>query len=581
MFDSIALEVTIGLIFIFLLYSLLATVICEIISIHLGLRARNLQWAIKRMLEDSAVTSETKLKALINHILSNIIQFFKPDDGPASCVFYHLPVIKYLARNSFYSKPSYITRQNFSKALIEIFRRYGGDGEKKTDLEKIQTVVNGLLVHDGILEDINQVIQNEISNRHPKVLLDADFFSVRLKITNVIINATSEHINDPAQKRIFNKIKGLLSKDIEKLKDKAKDPEFKIEDEAKRTENDKKKDKEVVYQIIQLINLFGLETRSHLKSLLKDANNDLTKFRLLLEQWFDDTMERATGWYKQKVQFVLLLVGLFLAVAFNASTLQILRILSKDKDSREQLVRLASPVDTATNHRLWKERMDSLDKVRVQLQEDIEEANSLLGLGWHLPDSLALYRLNMYDTLVRLKNKEIKVIPILLRTEVRPIASGKDTTNKAADTSRSATDATAKKAETTKQAGDTAKKNLKVFVFTRKLIAVPQSLSDDILKYLPAGENDTIYTGYNASITKIKVDNNWWDHFTLALRNFIRHFWGYLLTAIAISMGAPFWFDILSKLMRVRGTEKEPIKDGSSASALPTSDPAHPLNRKG
>lgn len=34
------------------------------------------------------------------------------------------------------------------------------------------------------------------------------------------------------------------------------------------------------------------------------------------------------------------------------------------------------------------------------------------------------------------------------------------------------------------------------------------------------------------------------------------HFWGWLLTAVAVSLGAPFWFDILNKFMVARSTVK-------------------------
>jgi hypothetical protein len=32
-----------------------------------------------------------------------------------------------------------------------------------------------------------------------------------------------------------------------------------------------------------------------------------------------------------------------------------------------------------------------------------------------------------------------------------------------------------------------------------------------------------------------------------------KNLWGCLVTAIAISLGAPFWFDLLGKLMRIKG----------------------------
>jgi hypothetical protein len=47
----------------------------------------------------------------------------------------------------------------------------------------------------------------------------------------------------------------------------------------------------------------------------------------------------------------------------------------------------------------------------------------------------------------------------------------------------------------------------------------------------------------------------------VAIRNwvdFIRVLAGWLLSGIAISMGAPFWFDLLGKVMNVRNTGAKP-----------------------
>jgi hypothetical protein len=47
---------------------------------------------------------------------------------------------------------------------------------------------------------------------------------------------------------------------------------------------------------------------------------------------------------------------------------------------------------------------------------------------------------------------------------------------------------------------------------------------------------------------------------------------GWIITALAISLGAPFWFDLLSKLMKVRGagTRIEPSSQNGQSS---TTDP--------
>ena len=40
----------------------------------------------------------------------------------------------------------------------------------------------------------------------------------------------------------------------------------------------------------------------------------------------------------------------------------------------------------------------------------------------------------------------------------------------------------------------------------------------------------------------------------------LRHLPGWLLTIVAVSLGAPFWFDVLNKIMKLRNTGKVPLK---------------------
>lgn len=527
MTGSVAIDVVIGLVFIYLLYSLLATVMAEIIAIHLGLRARNLQQAIRRMLEDTPQASETKVIAFIKHILISISQVFVIPEGPAACVFYHLPVIKYMGRNTLYSKPSYISSQNFSKAIMEIFRRYGGD-ENKSDLEKIQNVLKGALEYPGVLREIKEEINTKTKVDPQKLDQKIDYKEIRDSITEKI-NALNAHDSlDSAQLRLLIKIKKLL--------------------DVIRTE---KLDKMVVYRIDEMLNLFGHETRGHLRSLLIDANNDLVKFRSLLEIWFDDTMDRATGWYKQKIQFVLLLVGLVLALWFNASTLVIVRKLSIDKDARTQLVQMTSdfikdPInklpegltrftykDSLRVDSVRKVRLDSLEKVRTRLQQEMNDANNLLGIGWlDLPDSLSLVVTAKEDSL----NKLAKIGALHYRKILLATQDGS-------------------------QRDQTEVKDLERFLV----------YSGDATKYivwcLAEKQNGKFwkedrYIGCNKSFTKIDVDNSLIGQIQyVAGHLFSSAFWGYLLTAIAISLGAPFWFDMLNKLMQIRGVFKESVRN--------------------
>ena len=117
MTGSVALDVVIGLVFIYLLYSLLATILLEIIATNLGFRARNLKIAIIRMLSNESFTRGKLRKFFWQNILS------LEDREDLAVKFYKSPIIKYLNSGSYFSKPSSISPKTFSSALIQILSK--------------------------------------------------------------------------------------------------------------------------------------------------------------------------------------------------------------------------------------------------------------------------------------------------------------------------------------------------------------------------------------------------------------------------------------------------------------------------
>jgi hypothetical protein len=105
MFNNVALDVVIGLVFIYLLYSLLATILCEWIVTLVGLRGKALRKIIFQMLDDE--TTE---------IIDNSMRL-----GNA---FYRHPGIKYMVEDLIFLKknPVYISKEAFSKVLIDLLR---------------------------------------------------------------------------------------------------------------------------------------------------------------------------------------------------------------------------------------------------------------------------------------------------------------------------------------------------------------------------------------------------------------------------------------------------------------------------
>lgn len=83
-----------------------------------------------------------------------------------------------------------------------------------------------------------------------------------------------------------------------------------------------------------------------------------------------------------------------------------------------------------------------------------------------------------------------------------------------------------------------------------------------------------------AQIDRTGLPVGWSDHakgmvsaqLDKPLPGFFQLLLGYLLTAFAVSLGAPFWFDTLKKLMVIRGT----VKPGEAPAAAPASSEAVP-----
>ena len=68
------------------------------------------------------------------------------------------------------------------------------------------------------------------------------------------------------------------------------------------------------------------------------AEDEVALFRTAAETWYDDTMARVSGWYKRRVQLVLWLIGLTVAIVLNVDTVNIARVLWADDTVRAALV---------------------------------------------------------------------------------------------------------------------------------------------------------------------------------------------------------------------------------------------------
>jgi hypothetical protein len=103
-----------------------------------------------------------------------------------------------------------------------------------------------------------------------------------------------------------------------------------------------------------------------LLALLHDAQGDAVAFRRNVERWYDDQMERVSGWYRKRIQKVLWILAFAVAIAINADTLQMGKRLWVDPSVRASLVSQAENASSA-----GKDTSPKLDQLTVPL-------------GWHL-----------------------------------------------------------------------------------------------------------------------------------------------------------------------------------------------------
>jgi len=160
-----------------------------------------------------------------------------------------------------------------------------------------------------------------------------------------------------------------------------------------------------------------------LKATILTYMQDKTKsLDTILANWFDETMDRVTGLYKRIIQRNIFFVGLVVVIAFNVDSVSLFKKLSKDKKAREIVVNQAiafmeenkdfdsilikkrkpalldsvkskerdstrwesivNSILKKENDTLYKKFDDNRNKVKNLLNEEIDQVNDALGIGW-------------------------------------------------------------------------------------------------------------------------------------------------------------------------------------------------------
>ena len=81
--------------------------------------------------------------------------------------------------------------------------------------------------------------------------------------------------------------------------------------------------------------------RSQLEILWAEADNNVERFRVAVESWFDTSMERVSTWYKKRTRYAMFGYGLVVAILFNVSAVVVTVDLYENEVIRDTVVGLA------------------------------------------------------------------------------------------------------------------------------------------------------------------------------------------------------------------------------------------------
>lgn len=144
------------------------------------------------------------------------------------------------------------------------------------------------------------------------------------------------------------------------------------------------------------------DLKNVLKQLLHQAEGKADDFREQVKKWYNDVMDRASGWYKRSTQKILIFVGITIAIVFNADTLAIYERLESDPAALQSVVALADEFvaknDTLTIQQVDPEFEATYNQLKSFVNTEIESVKSPLGLGWKNIDFNAM---SGYDWLTK------------------------------------------------------------------------------------------------------------------------------------------------------------------------------------
>ena len=367
MTENIYLNIAIGLIFIYLIFSIFVTTIVELIASVLAHRHRMLERALEQMLDGKSISYYWWDK--IFNFISFLLYYRKFKKKNTNLIYN--PQAGFT--NGFMDKQNFLIRSNkqFSAAKTLSFETIKNTKEPyRVKLNKKAKLFAACFTEHPLYR---RSAEQTLLYKKPAYITEKTFSDIFI---NVLSLYSTENV------KLFN------------LKDNINNNSF-FQDAGMN---------EALRQIIL--------------QFISQSGNSIDEFKKKLEEWFSDTMKRVTGWYKKQVAYITFLIAFIFSCLLNADTIKMANTLSIDKAARETLVEMAikKAKDTTFIH---KNNQGLADKTITitgashildsAYKADIEGIKNTLAMGW---DSTLL---NHKLTETGFLTKRINRIPVALQ----------------------------------------------------------------------------------------------------------------------------------------------------------------------
>jgi hypothetical protein len=334
--------------------------------------------------------------------------------------------------------------------------------------------------------------------------------------------------------------------------------------------------------------------------MVEQAAHDLDESRKAIERWYDSSMERASGWYKRYTTVWLLVTGFVVAGLFGLDSIRIGQGLANNAEHRAAAERLARRINEEPGEvRAWVQRTvvtAGLSKDSVLNSDKIADISLFDGganetkLLWELQAVAASFGDGRFGAAAVLVVREY----FAERKEKETDEEGRN------DKAWAEISAQVDRARDCDPAGAADKGQCAPTAFQRAVEESsrdPKDRPDLALKYwsdpvlvnpanieLAQSMHEALRSRDSKAFEKFQEKlkaralpfpwfvsaNHVWPLKRLKFekwkvsgveefsRDFFDGFWGKFITALMVAFGAPFWYEIIGKVVNMRGTGAKP-----------------------